>query len=89
MSMSSIRRSFLRAARRQVRTAELGNPILRLLLGLALALDIAAGHPLWLTVAIIAAIVAVFWRGALAIRREATGNHPSPDCGATSPEESL
>ena len=71
MSMSSIRRSFLRAARRQVRTAELGNPILRLLLGLALALDIAAGHPLWLTVAIIAAIVAAFWRAAQAIRREA------------------
>ena len=71
MSMHSIRRSFLRAARRQVRTAELGNPILRLLLGLALALDIAAGHPLWLTVAIIAAIVAAFWRGAREIRREA------------------
>ncbi len=72
MSMHSIRRSFLRAARRQVRTAELGNPILRLLLGLALALDFLAGHPLWLTVAIIAAIVAAFWRGALAIRREAS-----------------
>ena len=71
MSMRSIRQSFYRAAKRQVRTAELGNPILRLLLGLALALDIAAGHPLWLTVAIIAAIVAAFWRAAQAIRREA------------------
>ena len=87
--MSSIRRSFFRAAKRQVRTAELGNPILRLLLGLALALDVMAGHPLWATLALVATIATVFWRGALAIRREATGNHPSPDCGATSPEESL
>ena len=64
MTMSSIRQSFLRAAQRQVRVAELGHPILRLILGFALALDLAAGHPLWLTVGIVAAIVAVFWRGA-------------------------
>ena len=81
MSMQTIRRSFLRTARRQVRTAELGNPILRLLLGLALALDFLAGHPLWPTVAIIAAITAVFWRAAQAIRREAA--EPSP--GAEGP----
>ncbi len=76
MSMTSIRRSFFRAAKRQVRTAEFGNPILRLILGLALALDLAAGHPLWLTVGVVAAITAVFWRGAKAIRREAAD--PSP-----------
>ena len=81
MAMSSIRRSFFRAAQRQVRTAELGNPILRLLLGLAIALDFLAGHPLWPTVAIIAAITAVFWRAAQAIRREAA--EPSP--GAEGP----
>ena len=89
MSMRSIRRSFLRAARRQIRTAELGSPILRLILGLALALDLLAGHPLWPTVAIIGAIAAMFWRGAREIRRAADANHPSPDSGATSPEEPL
>ena len=83
MSMHSIRRSFLRAARRQVRTAELGHPILRLVLGLALALDLLAGHPLWLTVGIIVLITAVFWRGARAIRREAV--EPSP--GAAGPAD--
>jgi hypothetical protein len=95
MSMSSIRRSFLRAAQRQVRTAQLGHPILRLILGLAFALDIAAGHPLWLTVAVVGAIAAMFWRGARKIRRAAAApapsadaNPPSPDSGATSPEES-
>ena len=71
MSMHAIRRSFLRSARRQVRTAELGHPILRLIMGLALALDLAAGHPLWATLAIVGAIAAVFWRGAREIRREA------------------
>ena len=72
MSMRSIRYSFLHAARRQVRTAELGHPILRLILGLALALDVMAGHPLWVTLALVATIATVFWRGALAIRREAS-----------------
>ena len=89
MSMSSIRRSFLRAAQRQVRTAELGYPILRLILGLALALDLAAGHPLWPTVAIVAAVVAVFWRGAREIRRAAADPSPRSDSGAMGPEESL
>ena len=88
MSMHAIRRSFLRAAQRQVRTAELGHPILRLILGLALALDILAGHPLWATVAIIAAITAVFIRGARDIRREAAASSPQSD-GAQSPEEIL
>ena len=84
MSMSSIRRSFLRAAQRQVRTAELGYPILRVLLGLALALDLGAGHPLWATLAIVLAIAAVFWRGAREIRREAADPSPGtegPDGG--------
>lgn len=71
MSMHSIRQSFYRAAQRQVRVAELGHPILRLLLGFALALDLAAGHPLWATLAIVVVIAAVFWRGAREIRREA------------------
>ena len=79
MSMHSIRRSFLRAARRQVRTAELGNPILRLLLGLALALDIVAGHPLWATLAIVAAIVAVFWRAARELRRVMAESSPGAE----------
>ena len=69
MSMRSIRRSFLRAAQRQARTAELGHPILRLILGLALALDWYIGQPLWPTLAIVVAIAAAFWRGAQAIRR--------------------
>jgi hypothetical protein len=80
MTMHAIRRSFLRAARRQARTAELGHPILRLILGGALALDFMAGHPLWPTVAIVVAIAAVFVRGAREIRRAAT---PSP--GAEGP----
>jgi hypothetical protein len=64
-----------------VRVAELGHPILRLILGFALALDLAAGHPLWLTVGIVAAIVAVFWRGARELRRVMA--EPSP--GAAGP----
>ena len=95
MSMHAIRRSFLRSARRQVRTAELGHPILRLIMGLALALDLAAGHPLRPTVVLVAAIAAVFWRGAQEIRREVpapspVGNEQSPQSdGTPSPEESV
>ena len=81
MSMSSIRRSFYRAAKRQVRTAELGSPILRLILGFALALDFTAGHPLWLTVAIVAAITTMFVRSAREIRRDATRSPGAADPG--------
>ncbi len=87
MSMRSIRRSFLRAARRQVRTAELGHPILRLIMGLALALDLLAGHPLWMTVGLVVAITAVFVRGAQEIRRSSAPPSPQPDSGATRPED--
>ena len=81
MSMRSIRHSFLHAARRQVRTAELGHPILRLILGLALALDVMAGHPLWVTLALVATIATVFWRGARQVRREASPPPASEDPG--------
>ena len=87
MSMKSIRRSFFRAARRQVHTAELGHPILRLILGLALALDLLAGHPLWMTVGLVVAITAVFVRGAQEIRRSSAPPSPQPDSGATRPED--
>ena len=87
MSMRSIRRSFLRAARRQVRTAELGHPILRLIMGLALALDLLAGHPLWMTVGLVVSITAVFVRGAQEIRRSSAPPSPQPDSGATRPED--
>ena len=81
MSIHSIRHSFLRAARRQIHTAELGHPILRLILGLALALDWYIGHPLWPTLAIIAAVTAVFVRGTRELRRVMAD--PSP--GAEGP----
>ena len=72
MSMRAIRRSFIRGYRQQSQvTPELGARVLRLILAVCLGIDFAAGHPLWLTVAIIAAIVAAFWRAAQAIRREA------------------
>ncbi len=90
MSMRTIRRSFIRGYRQQSKaTPELGARVLRLILGVCLAVDFAAGHPLWPTVAIIGAIAAMFWRGAREIRRAADANHPSPDSGATSPEEPL
>jgi len=69
MSMRTIRRSFLRATQRQVHTAELGQPILRLILAVCLGIDFAVGHPLWPTVVLIGAVVTVLVFSARALRR--------------------
>ena len=72
MSMRAIRRSFIRGYRQQSKvTPELGARVLRLILAVCLGFDFAAGHPLWPTGALLAAITAVFVRGAKQIRREA------------------
>jgi hypothetical protein len=77
MSMRTIRRSFIRGYRQQSQvTPELGARVLRLILAVCLGIDFAAGHPLWLTLGLIATITAVFVRGAREIRREAA--EPSP-----------
>ncbi len=61
MTMRAIRRWFWRACRQQSNVAPgLGARFLRLILGIWLGLDFAAGHPLWPTVAILAAVIAVF-----------------------------
>ena len=80
MSMRTIRRSFIRGYRQQSKvTPELGARVLRLILGLALALDVMAGHPLWATLAIVAAIVAVFWRAARELRRVMAESSPGAE----------
>ena len=72
MSMRAIRRSFIRGYRQQSKvTPELGARVLRLILAVCLGFDFAAGHPLWLTLGLIATITAVLVRGAREIRREA------------------
>ena len=70
MSMRIIRRSFIRGYRQQSKaTPELGARVLRLILGVCLGIDFAAGHPLWPTVAIIGAVVVLFFFSLRAMRR--------------------
>ena len=70
MSMRTIRRSFIRGYRQQSKvTPELGARVLRLILGVCLGIDFAAGHPLWPTVVIIGAVVALFFFSLRAMRR--------------------
>ena len=70
MSMRTIRRSFIRGYRQQSKvTPELGARVLRLILGVCLGIDLAAGHPLWPTVVIIGAVAAVFFFSLRAMRR--------------------
>ena len=77
MTMTSIRRSFIRGYRQQSQaTPELGARVLRLILAVCLGIDFAAGHPLWPTVVLIGVVVVVFSYGALEIRRAAA--EPSP-----------
>lgn len=79
MSMSSIRRSFVRGYRQQSKvTPELGARVLRLILGVCLGIDFAAGHPLWPTVVIIGAVVALFVFSLRAMRRTPPSN-PTQD----------
>ena len=77
MTMTSIRRSFIRGYRQQSQvTPELGARVLRLILAVCLGFDFAAGHPLWPTVVLGTVIAAVFAYGALEMRRAAA--EPSP-----------
>ncbi len=77
MTMTSIRRSFIRGYRLQSQvTPELGARVLRLILAVCLGFDFAAGHPLWPTVVLGTVIAAVFAYGALEMRRAAA--EPSP-----------
>ena len=70
MSMHTIRRSFVRGYRQQSKvTPELGARVLRLILAVCLGIDFAAGHPLWPTVVIIGAVVALFVFSLRAMRR--------------------
>ncbi len=79
MSMRTIRRSFVRGYRQQSKvTPELGARILRLILAVCLGIDFAAGHPLWPTVVIIGAVVALFVFS-LRVMRRAPPSHSAPD----------
>ena len=79
MSMRTIRRSFIRGYRQQSNvTPELGVRVLRLILAVCLGIDFAAGHPLWPTVVLIGAVVALFVFSLRAMRRTPP-SHPAPD----------
>ena len=79
MSMGTIRRSFIRGYRQQSNvTPELGARVLRLVLAVCLGIDFAAGHPLWPTVALIGAVVALLVFSLRAMRRTPP-SHPTPD----------
>ena len=79
MTMTSIRRSFIRGYRLQSQvTPELGARVLRLILAVCLGFDFAAGHPLWPTVVLIGAVVALFAFSLRAMRRTPP-SHPTPD----------
>ena len=77
--MRTIRRSFIRGYRQQSKgTPELGAQVLRLILAVCLGIDFAAGHPLWPTVVLIGAVVAVLVFSLPAMRRSPP-SHPTPD----------
>ena len=79
MSMRTIRRSFIRGYRQQSKgTPELGARVLRLILAVCLGIDFAAGHPLWPTVVLIGAVVALLVFSLRAMRRTPP-LRPTPD----------
>ena len=79
MSMRTIRRSFVRGYRQQSKvTPELGARILRLILAVCLGIDFAAGHPLWPTVVMIGAVVALLVFS-LRVMRRTPSSHQAPD----------
>ena len=79
MSMRAIRRSFIRGYRQQsMATPELGARVLRLILAVCLGIDFVSGHPLWPTVVLIGAVVALFTFSLHAMRRTPP-SHPTPD----------
>ena len=82
MSMRTIRRSFIRGYRQQSQvTPELGARVLRLILAVCLGIDFAAGHPLWPTVVLIGAVIALFAFSVRAMRRPPPTRAPDEqDC---------
>jgi hypothetical protein len=82
MSMRAIRRSFIRGYRQQSKvTPELGARVLRLILAVCLGIDFAAGHPLWPTVVLIGAVIALFAFSVRAMRRPPPTRAPDEqDC---------
>ena len=82
MSMRAIRRSFIRGYRQQSKvTPELGARVLRLILAVCLGIDFAVGHPLWPTVVLIGAVIALFAFSVRAMRRPPPTRAPDEqDC---------
>ena len=79
MSMRTIRRSFIRGYQQQSNvTPELGARVLRLILAVCLGIDFAAGHPLWPTVVMIGAVVALLVFSLRVMRRNPS-SHQAPD----------
>ena len=79
MSMRAIRRSFIRGYRQQSKvTPELGARVLRLILAVCFGIDLAADHPLWPTVVLVGAVVALLVFSLRAMRRTPP-SHPTPD----------
>ena len=79
MSMRAIRCSFIRGYRQQSKvTPELGARVLRLILAVCLGIDFAVGHPLWPTVVLISAVVALLVFSVRAMQRTPP-LHPTAD----------
>ena len=79
MSMRTIRRTVIRGYRQQSQvTPELGARVLRLILAVCLGIDFAVGHPLWPTVVLICAVVALLVFSLRAMRGTPP-SQPTPD----------